>query len=381
MSTAPRPSSYKSMADKRDDVNWSDKASIWASLPSAKSAVSRWCTAIDKLIERKFIYSTPTACEDTRKHLAEAFDFCVELHDRWSDLENESGSTTVSETANKSLGPYEDKQFTALAKLDKYVPDNMSSDQVASTSADVTSAGGSQAPKLSTCKLLFPEKLTKSNTPSEFRLWISAFKRFYEASSLKEQSVATQQGCLLQALSAELQEVVEQKITPSMPIFGSVGCLDVLEGEFGILHPIFNRRVEYFQVIQEQGESSEEFYRCLTRLSDMADLEALSKEELKTFRFIGSLQRQGFAEIRSSISSARMPRTVRDAIAQHDLQQKADDALASKSVAAVKQAKARSRPKPRRGREWVGLPPELEGQCAGCGETSHMARNCPVRKK
>ena len=97
------------------------------------------CTAIDKLAEREFIYSTPTACEEARKRLAEAFDFWVELHDRWTDLENESGGATASETANKSLGPYEDKQFAALVKLDKFVQENTSSIPAASTSADVTS--------------------------------------------------------------------------------------------------------------------------------------------------------------------------------------------------------------------------------------------------
>ena len=144
MLTAPRPSSHSTvMTDKRDDVNWSDKASIWARIPSAKSAVSRACTAIDKLTEREFIYSMPTACEEARKRLAEAFDFCVELHDRWTDLENDSGGTTASETANKSLGPYEDKQFAALAKLDKFVCDNTPSSPVASTSSDMTSSSAS----------------------------------------------------------------------------------------------------------------------------------------------------------------------------------------------------------------------------------------------
>ena len=85
------------------------------------------------------------------------------------------------------------------------------------------------------------------------------FKRFYEASSLKGQSVATQQGYMLQALNHDLQEVVEQKLTPGMQMFGPAGCLDLLEGEFQILYPIFNRRVEYFQVAREKGESSEEF--------------------------------------------------------------------------------------------------------------------------
>ena len=266
-----------------------------------------------------------------------------------------------------------------MAKLDKYSRDNTSSNPIASTSADAASSGGAHAPKLSTCKLLFPEKLTKTNTPSEFRLWLSAFKRFYDTSSLKDQSVATQQGYMLQALSAELQEVVEQKLTQGMPIFGSVGCLDVLEGEFRILYPIFNRRVEYFQVTRDQGESSEEFYHRLTRLSDMADLEALSKEELNTFRFLGACNdkvlRNKIFDLKRKDATA-----VRDAIAQHDLQQKADEALASKSVAAVQPGRNKPKPRPRRGREWVGLPPELAGRCAGCGETTHMARSCPVRK-
>ena len=69
---------------------------------------------------------------------------------------------------------------------------------------------------------------------------------------------------MLQALSAELQEVVGRKITPGMPIFGPAGCLDILEGEFRIICPIFNRSVEYFQVVREQGESSEDFYCRLT---------------------------------------------------------------------------------------------------------------------
>ena len=61
---------------------------------------------------------------------------------------------------------------------------------------------------------------------------MAAFRRFYEASNLSAQSVATQKGYLLQALSLELQEVVEQKLTPAMQLFGPAGCLDILEGEF-----------------------------------------------------------------------------------------------------------------------------------------------------
>ena len=216
--TAPRPIFHPNqliMANRRDDVNWNDTASIWARIMTAKSAVTRACTAINKLLECKFIYSTPAVCETAQKRLTDAFDFCVELHDRWSDLETESGNDSAGETASKSLGPYEDKQFTALQKLASYVKKHsaQASLPVALSSKALASTG---IPKLSTCKLLFPDKLTKTNTPSEFRLWVSAFRRFHEASNLHIQSVATQQGYLLQALSSDLQDILEQKLTPSM---------------------------------------------------------------------------------------------------------------------------------------------------------------------
>ena len=210
------------MATKKDDVNWNDASSIWTRITTAKSAVTRAFTAIHKLVERDFVYSTPAACDSAEQRLSDAFDFSVELHDRWSDLESGAGNSAADETASKSLGPYEDKQFAALQKLTSYIKKN--SAQARTPTPVASSSETSATLKLSTCKLLFQEKLLKTNTPSEFRLWVSAFRRFYDASNLKSQSVATQQGYLLQALSWDLQDIVEQKLTTSMPIFGLQGA-------------------------------------------------------------------------------------------------------------------------------------------------------------
>ena len=50
-------------------------------------------------------------------------------------------------------------------------------------------------------------------------------------------------------------------------------------------------------------------------------------------------------------------------------------------MAAVKQGKNKSKQKQnKRGKEWVGLPSELAGRCAACGEANHNARNCHIRK-
>ena len=61
--------------------------------------------------------------------------------------------------------------------------------------------------------------------------------------------------------------------------------MDVLEGEFRMLYPIFDRRVDFFQVKREQGENPEEFFRRLSKLAQMADLGAMTIEELTTFSF------------------------------------------------------------------------------------------------
>ena len=174
------------MASKRDDVDWNNLRAIWSRITSVKSSVTRACTAIDKLTGCPFIYSTPAACDDARKRLTDAFNFCVELHDRWTDLENKAGNQAASETSNTSLAPYEEKQFSALAKLTEYVDKNSAKSPAPAPSTSSGTVPGT-VPKITTCKLLFPKELTKENTPSEFRLWVASFRRFHEASNLKQQ--------------------------------------------------------------------------------------------------------------------------------------------------------------------------------------------------
>ena len=188
----PATSPRTTMADKRDQVDWNDRNAIWSRIPSAKSAITRACTMIDKLVERKFVFDTPAACSDARKRVVNAYDFCVKLHDRWSNLETEAGTETASERAEVSLKPYEEKQHATLTKLNEYIANNSSAPTMSPRAPSDEATG--TTPKLSTCKLLFPTQLSKSNTPNEFRLWIAAFR------SLHQQSVATQQGYLLQAL-------------------------------------------------------------------------------------------------------------------------------------------------------------------------------------
>ena len=143
------------MTDKRDQVNWNDQAAIWSRVPSAKTAITQACSAIDKLVEHKFVFDTPAACTDARKHLTDAYDFCVELHNRWSDLGTEAGNESAKEDAELSLKPYEEKQDKALTKLNEYIA-KYSSTASESTRAATNPQSPANPPKVSTCKLLFP---------------------------------------------------------------------------------------------------------------------------------------------------------------------------------------------------------------------------------
>ena len=74
------------MGDEVEIIDWKSERSVRTRITTAKRAVSRACTAINKLVEREWTYSTPNACEEASKKLNNDFDFCVKLHDRWSDL-------------------------------------------------------------------------------------------------------------------------------------------------------------------------------------------------------------------------------------------------------------------------------------------------------
>ena len=95
-------------------------------------------------------------------------------------------------------------------------------------------AGPSNKMNTGACKLLFPEQLTKSWSPEEFRLWKCEFRRYADASGLLTQNAATQQGYLIKAQDLDLKKVITQKITPAMPLYGTGGCIELLEEEFKI---------------------------------------------------------------------------------------------------------------------------------------------------
>ena len=367
------------MSPKGDQIDWSSYPSLKARIAPAKSAVTRACTAITKLIERQYNYSTPAACDAARQQLHDAYELCVALHDRLEYLAPEKtpeGAPAATEIA-ASLKPYETKYYAALEALDAFIAAN-----AAGGAATAPSAGSATTPnpkKLNACKILFPEMLTKTKTPEEYRLWVSAFTRFYDASGLSEHIVAVQQGYLLQAIDSDLRKVIEPKLSSAMKVFGTGGCLEVIEEEFKLIYPIFSRRLDFFQVKQDPGEDSADFLNRITSLGDMADLESMNKEDLTVFRFITCctdkrLQDKLFELKRKDFTA------VKEVVLQHSRQVKAEASMAAKQItapiAAVTRGPPGQRPRPRN-----PIPELLKGRCTGCGRDPHpRGTQCYVKR-
>ena len=232
---------------------------------------------------------------------------------------------------------------------------------------------------------MFPEALSQAKSPEEFRLWVNAFRRFYEASGLSSTNVARQQGYLLQALDFSLRKTVERKITATMAIYGPGGCMDVLEAEFKRLYPIFSRRLEFFQATQDPGEDPTALLERLEGMGDMADLATMTQDELTAFRFMTACTDKRLRDKLFELKRKDMA-TIKDVVHQHSQQLKSESSLAGAStkqpIAAVTCQPATEqscKQNPKR-RNPIQRPPEMKGRCNACGDTSHKAPQCKVRR-
>ena len=372
-------------ANIKNEVDWMSKGAIKSKMVSAKSAVTRACTAISMLVKRQYIYSSQQACEEAKAQLEEAYRFLADLHDRYEDLETQSPTDVAAENTQilESMTTYENKYYAALDQLNAYIAASEAASVAAIRTAQGAAAPSSSAPKLTACKLLFPTQLTKTTSPVQFRLWTGAFQRFYDASGLAAQNLATQQGFLLKALDEDLGEVIAAKITPTMRMYGPSGCMELLEAEFRVLYPIFSRRLDFFQSSQDAGEDSADYLHRVCAAKDMADLDALNPDDLAVFKFVAGCNDKRLRE-KLFEAKRRDLTAVKEIVGQHSSHIKDEKALSShpaKTIAAVNPApQAGSQGRPQRGRGRGRLPPELKDKCTACGNSSHRVADCQIRK-
>ena len=139
---------------------------------------------------------------------------------------------------------------------------------------------------------LKPPRLTRDATPVEMKMWEKQYRAYHLGSQLDKASVTEQQfylkNCLDVYLASKLDGKIREEITPIFPDDdnGEKSCMEILHEEFTFLHPIPQRRYDFFKEMPKEREDFLGFMERLQKMGDEADLTALTTEDIYVFRFI-----------------------------------------------------------------------------------------------
>ena len=143
-------------------------------------------------------------------------------------------------------------------------------------------------------KSLKPFILTKAHSPTDLCLWIKQVEEYFNSDgSRSEQGVAkiqSQHAHLSRSQDVEMLKMLDQRVTPTTPIFGDDGCVEIIKNIFTILYPIFYCQMTLFQIWQ-RSEDNTSYLERINRLSMEADFDTLDWEAFCLLHFAVMLER------------------------------------------------------------------------------------------
>ena len=138
---------------------------------------------------------------------------------------------------------------------------------------------------------LKPKVLTREMTPVEFTSWVTRFTAYYASSNMQNCSLAEQQAYFRACIDSYLEDRLQSKIAPVTPVLpedGKVSCLNLLNDEFLLNHPVFARRLDFFQAKQAHNQNFTDFAQNLIRMGDESHLAELTVDDIYVMRFLTS---------------------------------------------------------------------------------------------
>ncbi|KAG1673588.1 Anoctamin-7 [Nymphon striatum] len=138
------------------------------------------------------------------------------------------------------------------------------------------------------CDALKPFQLNDKHTPADLRNWIGKFNVYHSSSSMERYSTVEQHMFLFSCLNFSLETKVRENdsYNPELHIFGDYGVVQILQEEFDLCFPLFNRRLDFFRYRQTPGQKFTDFMIHLKQKGEEADLHSLDIDSLYVFRYI-----------------------------------------------------------------------------------------------
>lgn len=130
---------------------------------------------------------------------------------------------------------------------------------------------------------LRPPILSQESTPPEMREWINKFKAFHAASNMSTLGIDEEKEYLLSRIEGSLATTLRGNFQTAASI---ADCFRLLEARFLELHPLFRRRLSWFEQKKERGQKLIDFYHKLRSIGEEAELDKLDIDDLHMFQSI-----------------------------------------------------------------------------------------------
>ena len=228
---------------------------------------------------------------------------------------------------------------------------------------------------------LKPSVLSLENKPIELRQWVREIKTFFMSNQLDKVSQEEQIGYCRKFLAPELEVLVSAKVDDHTTFDGdNNSILSIVQEEFNIRYPLFERRLEYFQFHMQQGQSATAFVARKLQLAQEADLPSLQVDDLNCFTVMTGLKDDGLLSKLLDLSTPTFE-DIKKRIAKYESTKASKKACAESAKAAkvqLNQKFDKSAGQTRQPPQYEGMitPWFLEGKCNKCASTKHLKDRC-----
>ena len=123
---------------------------------------------------------------------------------------------------------------------------------------------------------LKPKPLSRDSNPVELTAWIEQFTAYFVSSRLEEATFVELHAHFRACLDAYLNSRLHPLAQPNTPVLEDPAnvtkcCVELLRDEFLIQHPLFSRRLDFFNFKQSSGQAFSDWYQKLKKKGDVAD--------------------------------------------------------------------------------------------------------------
>ena len=388
-----RPDFNNSARIEPRDIDWHDFQAILAQIPVAKRNVTRMAeTTIPGIVKRPFTAALLSQLQTALATLDERMEFLEHLLNRASILDD---SPPPAVGGDKEEDDPVDSYFKAIQQYTVKV--ETARDIAAKFFADNQPANSSQQPAApnheesrNPDKLLSPDKLSACVSGIRLERWIDSFTVFLQSG--RHLNTPRQHAYLDQFLEQDLKDALDGLYVHGVtPVLEAGGMMDIIRSQSLISYPIFNRRLDYFDLKRGEGENVLEYLHKIDNLCSVADIASMTPEDITLHRFMSSCND---TVLRDKIrNEKRQDMTyIKQFVRQYVQNLSAENAIKEsvKVVAAVQPTTSPGNQRGRggrngrggRGRRGSNRPriPELQGCCYRCGKPMHRdpATECVV---